>query len=325
VSGVKWQRMDAKPYLLTLTPAFTVLGAVLLEGLMLQFGARGKYDWRAMLTSLAMSVGSLASGLIPIFIAMPGAFWAYEHRLFKPEALGSWSYVLLFMGVEFLYYWGHRAGHQVRWFWVSHGVHHSSNDLNLSTTVRNGWTDRIMANYVVYVPLVLLGFHPQRVLFALGIGLGYQFWIHVDWIPKLGPVEGILNTPSAHRVHHASNIEYVDRNYGLVSMIFDRLFGTYQRELDSVPIRYGLVNPLYTYDPFELAFQQLKLLMKDLRQARSVRAMFVYLFGPPGWRPEGNGDTTHELRSRSTAPALATTHSGCSLALDAAPDGPGNQ
>ena len=280
--------MDAKTRLMILAPPLLILGPVVLEAWILKYVARRTYDWRATLTSFAMFIGSVLSRLVPLVIAMPGAFWLYDHRLFEPQKIGAWSYVLLFLGVEFLYYWGHRLGHRVRWFWVTHGVHHSSNDLNLSTTVRNGWTDRVMANYIVYAPLALLGFDPQAVLAGLAFGLAYQFWIHVEWIPTLGPIEGILNTPSAHRVHHGSNPEYVDRNYGLVSMIFDRLFGTYQPELDHVPVRYGLVEPIYTYNPFKLAFFQLRLLIDDLRRTRSAPEAFGYLFAPPEWRPDGN-------------------------------------
>jgi len=168
--------MDAKTHPMILAPLLMILGPVVLEAWILKFVARRPYDWRATLTSFAMFIGSVLSGLVPLFIAMPGAFWLYDHRLFEPQRIGAWSYVLLFLGVEFLYYWGHRLGHRVRWFWVTHGVHHSSNDLNLSTTVRNGWTDRIMANYIVYAPLALLGFDPQVVLADLAFGLAYQFW-----------------------------------------------------------------------------------------------------------------------------------------------------
>jgi sterol desaturase/sphingolipid hydroxylase (fatty acid hydroxylase superfamily) len=273
--------------------------AALIEALALRFVAGRPYDWRAALISVGIFVGYVLSGLTPTAIALPGGDWLYEHRLLHPETLGVWGFVLLFFGVEFLYYWLHRLGHRVRWFWITHSVHHTSNDLNISTSYRIGWTGRIMSIYIVLAPMVWLGFLPRAVFAAYALLLGYQFWVHADWIPKLGFVEGILNTPSAHRVHHGGNIEYLDANYGGVVMIFDRIFGTYRPEIDGVPVRYGLAKPLHTYNPFRIVFSQVAPMVRDIFHARSPHELIRYVFGPPGWRPDGESATTEDLRRQA--------------------------
>ena len=206
--------------------------------------------------------------------------------------------LLLFVGLEFFYYWFHRASHTVRWFWASHSVHHSPNQFNLAAAYRLGWFGRFTGTSLFFTPLVLLGFTPQTVLTALFLNLLYQFWIHADWIPKLGWLEYVLNTPSTHRVHHARNPEYLDANFGGVLIVFDRLFGTYVAERGDVPCDFGLVSPaVSSRNPFVLNFEPWIGLAKDLASARSPREVWMYLFGAPGWRPDGKGLTTAELRS----------------------------
>ncbi|HTE40172.1 MAG TPA: sterol desaturase family protein [Steroidobacteraceae bacterium] len=279
-----------------------VLAMAVMEALALKFIAKRGYDWRASLATLGVLVGRILTEGIPIALAMPGAFWLYAHRGFEPEQYGAWSYLILFFGLEFVYYWWHRTSHRSRWFWVNHAVHHSPNELNLSAAIRVGWTARLMATYVLFLPLVWIGFSPQVVFAAYGLNLAYQFWIHTEWIPRLGWLEGILNTPAAHRVHHASNLEYLDSNYGGVLVIFDRLFGTYRVELDSISIRYGLVTPLHSYHPIKIALHQCLPLLRDVWTARSPREVMGYVFGPPGWKPDGSGMTTENLRRAATLP-----------------------
>jgi sterol desaturase/sphingolipid hydroxylase (fatty acid hydroxylase superfamily) len=278
-----------------------MLTASVVEALVLRFVLKRAYDWRASGASLVLlPVGRFIAELIPIAVAMPGAFWLHQHRIFAPEQYGAWSYLLLFISLEFTYYWWHRMSHRSRWFWLHHAVHHSPNQFNLAVAYRLGVTGKLMAGFVLFTPLAWLGFEPVLIFVAYYLNLAYQFWIHAEWIPRLGPLEGILNTASAHRVHHAANVEYLDANYGGVLMVFDRLFGTYRAEQDTVPIRYGLVHPLLTHNPIKIAFHQFGPLLQDLRSARNWREVVGYLFGPPGWRPDGQGSTTQELRARMT-------------------------
>ena len=188
-----------------------------------------------------------------------------------PVARQRRSVLLLFVGLEFFYYWYHRTSHTSRWFWMAHSVHHSPNQLNLAAAYRLGWFGKFTGTSLFFTPLVLLGFTPTVVLTALFLNLLYQFWIHADWIPKLGWLEYVLNTPSSHRVHHARNPEYLDANFGGVLIVFDRLFGTYVAERADVPCEYGLVSPaVSSRNPFVVNFEPWIGLAKDLRGARSL-------------------------------------------------------
>jgi sterol desaturase/sphingolipid hydroxylase (fatty acid hydroxylase superfamily) len=282
---------------LLLVAAPTVLGLALLEALVLSL--RGRYDWRAFSVSFFDYVLRIATTLfLPLTIAAPLIAWVEKHRL-TTLRLDDWgSALLLFIVLEFCYYWFHRAAHRVRWFWSNHAVHHSPNELNLSAAFRIGAFGKLTGNVVFFLPLVWIGFDLRSVLAALSLNLLYQFWIHATWIGKLGWLELVLNTPSAHRVHHASNVEYLDANYGGVLIVFDRLFGTYIAERDDVPCRYGLVHPMTSYNPLVVEFAQWMSLGRDLLKARSLRAWAGHLLMPPGWAPEGTGSTTEDLRAR---------------------------
>jgi sterol desaturase/sphingolipid hydroxylase (fatty acid hydroxylase superfamily) len=275
--------------------------ASVIEALALSWKRPGSYDWKAAGVSVVDMVLRRAMALLPLSLAAPVFVWAYGHRLQDIELSGPVAVGLLFIGQEFCYYWYHRAAHRVRWFWASHSVHHSPNQLNLSAAYRLGLTGRLAGAGLFYTPLVWLGFPPGVVAATLSVNLLYQFWLHVTWIPKLGFLEGIFNTPSAHRVHHASNLDYLDANYGGVLVIFDRLFGTYVAERPELPCVYGLVEPETSYNPFKVEFRAWFALLKDLKQAPSLRAAMGVLLMPPGWQPNGSGETTEELRARNQA------------------------
>ncbi len=285
--------------------ALLALTAALTEALVLSYIRKQSYNWKSYFASLAIAVGRRLTDFIPIAVALPGAFWLYEHRLIDWDYTSWLPWVVLFFTLEFAYYWFHRASHRVRWFWLNHSVHHSPNEFTLAAAYRLGWTGRLSLALVFFVPLAWLGFHPALILMALALNLLYQFWIHAEWIPKLGLLEGILNTPSAHRVHHASNPHYLDANYGGVLLIFDRLFGTYVPEREDLKPIYGWVEPLRSHNPLVIVFKPWADLVRDLRCARSLREVLGYLFAPPGWRPNGKGMTTEELKRRAMTPPSA--------------------
>lgn len=276
-----------------------VLLASLIEAIVLHRRAPGSYDWKAAGVSVADQAMRRVMLLVPLSIATPIFKWAHAHRLFEIDLAAPLAIAVLFVGQEFCYYAYHRAAHRVRWFWCTHSVHHSPNQLNLSAAYRLGLTGRLTGTTVFFTPLVWLGFKPSVVIATLAINLLYQFWIHATWIPRLGFLEGWINTPSAHRVHHASNLEYLDANYGGVLLVFDRLFGTYIPERDDVPCIYGLVKPETSYNPLVVEFRPWAMLFKDLAGARSLRAFLGYLLMPPGWRPEGEQMTTEAMRARA--------------------------
>jgi sterol desaturase/sphingolipid hydroxylase (fatty acid hydroxylase superfamily) len=264
-----------------------VIGLALLEAVVFALVFRRPRNWRSYAASLtdALAREYVVYPLVALSLAGPLVGWAWQHRVATVPLGGAASLAVLFVGQEFCYYWYHRAAHRVRWFWATHAVHHSPNEFNLGIAYRFGWTGKATGTALFYVPMIWLGFAPEAVFATLSLNLLYQFWIHVDWIPRLGWLEYVLNTPSHHRVHHASNAEYIDRNYGGVLIVFDRLFGTFAEERAGEPCRYGLTTPLVSNNPVKIAFHEWLRLANDLYAARSLRDVLLHLFGPPGWRP----------------------------------------
>ncbi|MGX1807670.1 sterol desaturase family protein [Nocardia sp. NPDC055321] len=200
-------------------------------------------------------------------------------------AAGTWWVWLLGLVVtDFCYYWAHRADHRIRLLWTSHSVHHSSRFFNFSTAIRLPWAHPVAQQLrgLAWVPAALIGL-PVWMIFALqSIGLLYQFPIHTQRVRTLPrPLEFVFNTPAHHRVHHGSNQPYLDKNYGGVFIVWDRLFGTFAAETE--PIRYGLTKDINTDNPLKVNYTELLDLVHDVRTARTWRARLTYVFGPPGW------------------------------------------
>jgi len=280
-----------------------VVGASLSEAFVLS--RREGYDWRSLGISLVdLLVRVPMNAATHLGIAMPVAVLAWHHRLTTLPLNAWWVWVALFITTEFTYYWYHRCAHRMRLLWVNHAVHHSSNQLNLSAAYRLGWLGKLTGTVLFFIPVIWLGFPLQVVGAALSLNLLYQFWIHATWIPRLGILEGVINTPSAHRVHHATNLDYLDANFGGVLLVFDRLFGTYRAERPDCVPRYGLVQPILSYNPlrveFTLAIALLRDLAVDLRHGRLLAA-WGHLMRPPGWSADGPGRTTEDLRLAASA------------------------
>ena len=272
-----------QPLLLAL-PLFVLIAAA--EGWYLQRRRQQRYDWRAFFASLGDVLGRR---LVISAFGLGATAWvlafAWSQRVGTVPLDRWWSWALLFLGVEFCYYWMHRADHRIRWMWATHAVHHSSNQYALANAYRLGWTTQFSGTALFMAPLVLAGFFPAAVLATFAANLLYQFWLHTELIGRLGPLEWVLNTPRHHRVHHARNAAYVDRNFGGVLIVFDRLFGTFAEERADTPCSYGLVVPLRTNNPVRIAFHGWVSLWRDLRSAGSMRESVLALFGPPEWRP----------------------------------------
>ena len=243
-----------------------------------------KYPIGESFTSLAIAVGHRMSKIISIIPTAALITFAWNHRISTISLDRWWNILLLFIALEFVYYWYHRASHRIRWFWATHAVHHSPEYFNFSAAYRLGWTGGISGAGIFFAPLVWLGFQPISVITTLALNLIYQFWIHTEMIPKLGILEWFLNTPSHHRVHHASNSAYIDRNYGGVLIIFDRLFGTFAAEEGSNPPVYGLTHPIKSNNPFKVVFNEWIEIYKDLTSTNSWSERFYYLFAPPEWK-----------------------------------------
>ena len=250
---------------------------------------------------------SFLSELVPMLMAylalsitfswvMPALVWAWDNRINTVDLNDYASVAVAYLFGEFIFYWQHRAAHRIRWFWLDHGVHHSSNHLNLTAAWRMGATSRIVGGSLFFLPMVWLGFGLNAVLTVFGVAAIYQTLLHVQWFGKMGVLEKFLMTPSLHRVHHASNVEYLDANYGATLCVFDRLFGTYVTEDETIPIKFGLVEPLITKNPLLVYFHQWLYLWRDLRSVRSVGDFFGLLLMPPGWQVDGQHQRSEDLR-----------------------------
>ena len=261
--------------------ALLLMLVVVLEALLRRYVWRRPTDFRGVAASLGDAIVRRGVDLLGLTFAAPLPALAYAHRLatIRMDSVAAW--LGLYLLVEFAYYWHHRLTHRVRWFWATHSVHHSSNQLMLASAIRLGWTGRLGGAVAFFAPLVWLGFAPQAVYGLLAAGLFYQFWIHADWLPRLGPLEWVLNTPTHHRVHHASNPEYLDRNYGSSLIVFDRLFGTFVALRPDIEIRYGLTKPVLSNNPVRIAFSEWIAMGRAFLAARGARSRLRVLFGPP--------------------------------------------
>ncbi|PWR20182.1 sterol desaturase family protein [Zavarzinia aquatilis] len=241
---------------------------------------RPAYDLRESLATGVIMLGQRLIGLAAAPLVAGLFFAAAELRPFGQIAMDLPGVLLLFLGVEFSYYWHHRAMHRFRLLWATHGVHHSSTRLNLLAAFRLGWGGQLTGGFLFYLPLVLIGFPPLAVLAMLAANLFYQLFLHLSWLPDLGPLDRVLNTPRNHHVHHASNAICLDRNFGGVTVVFDLLFGTYQ-PLPAEPLRYGTAAGEATRNPFRIALRGWHDLARRLLAARSFRAAGTALFGRP--------------------------------------------
>jgi len=275
-------------------PVFLV--AIAVEALYYRFALHKPYGWKITASNLVVAIGRLATDAFTKAIVAAVYVGAYQLRLFEIP-MDRWeSWVALFLAVEVAYYWLHRFSHEIRWMWVQHSVHHSARQITLSVAYRLGWTQFLAGPWLFLVPVCWIGFDPRAVVLMYAASLLYQFWLHTEAVPKLGPLEKVLNTPSHHRVHHAIEPEYLDRNYGGVFIIWDKLFGTFAPERDAAPRTYGLVRQIDTLNPVKIAFAEWVALFRDLRTARGWREVFGLLFGPPGWKADGSGRTTRAIR-----------------------------
>ena len=274
-----------------------LVGLGLVEFLWIRLLQKNSYPWADVAASIGIKIGRRLIKLATAGLLAPVYFWAWDHRLWQIPLKGIAGWATAFMMVEFAYYWQHRMHHEIRWMWAAHRTHHSTNWFNILTTSRTSVTGLISGDWLFYVPLAWLGVHPLAIFLLIAVNLTYQIWLHTEMVPKLGPLEWVLNTPSHHRVHHAVNPRYLDTNYGGVLIIFDRLFGSFAAENKTDPCRYGLVKPETSHNPFVIVFREYVAIARDLYRARSLREIAGYLFGPPGWKPDGRGATTQRIRA----------------------------
>jgi sterol desaturase/sphingolipid hydroxylase (fatty acid hydroxylase superfamily) len=259
-----------------------VLLAIALEIGWILLIQRRSYPWREFFATIGVYTLHLPAHLLTPLIVGPVGLLLYAHRITTIPLNSIWGLALLFVAVDFAYYWMHRNSHEIRWMWASHIVHHTSEHIHLSSAIRLGATELLSGNWLFYLPLALLGFNPFAVSGMLALNLFYQLWLHTDLVDRLGPLEWILNTPANHRVHHASNVEYLDRNYGGILIVWDRLFGTFISEDPKKAIKYGVVNHEPSTNPLTITFHEWIAMINDAYRARSWHGRLTMLFGRPG-------------------------------------------
>ena len=283
----------------TLAIPFFVL-TIILEIALTRFKAvKSHYETKDTMASLGMGLGSNVAGLLTGGAAVAATVWVWQHRVFDIPMTAIWAWVAIFFLEDLTYYGFHRLSHERRFWWAAHVNHHSSQHYNLSTALRQTWTGGLAGTWALWLPLAFLGFPPAMLAIQKGVSLVYQFWIHTEAIGRMPRwFEAVFNTPSHHRVHHARNPRYLDRNYAGILIVWDKLFGTFQPELDEEKPRYGIVKNLSNFNILRVAFHEWGGIAKDLAGSRSLREVGGYLFGPPGWSPDGSRDTSATLRAQ---------------------------
>lgn len=279
---------DFPPILMFAAPLFFL--AVLFEVLLVRrLKMKDAYKGKDAAASMAMGIGNLISDLTMGFISVAMMLWLWQFRIFDwGVGLAAFFACLLFQ--DFVYYYKHYAAHRIRWFWSAHVVHHSSEHYNLGTALRQPWNNHFTGFILMSSPLVFLGFHPLLVAFVGGVNLVYQFWIHTEIIKRFPRwFEFIFNTPSHHRVHHATNPRYLDANFAGILIIWDRMFGTFVEEREDDPVKYGIVTPVGSYNPITIAFKELLAIIKDAcAPGLTFRQRLGYVFSPPGYSHDGS-------------------------------------
>ncbi len=277
-------------------PVFVVL--VIAELIYARATGKAQFEPKDSATSLIMGLGNTVSGVL--FGAVTLLWFTYIDQ-FGIFEIGYtwWAWIICFVADDFFYYWSHRWAHTVRWFWADHVTHHSSQHYNLTTALRQPWFSIFTLKFMwLGSILILIGFPPAMVAFVGGLNLIYQFWIHTEAIQKMPRwFEAVMNTPSHHRVHHATNPRYLDRNYAGVFIIWDKMFGSFQEELDADKCRYGIVKNLGTYNPFIVSIHEWWGIARDVAGAKSVNDALGYWLGPPGWSPDGSRMTSTRIKA----------------------------
>ncbi len=262
-------------------PGFLLL--IIIELIAEKVRGTNYYRVHDSITSLAAGILSQLMKLLHLLLPFTVYLLIYEHSaVFKlPDTV--WVWLLAFVVYDFCYYWNHRLGHEMNLLWAAHVVHHSSEEYNLTTALRQ--TSGSFLSYVFYLPMAVLGFDPALVVTVGALNLIYQYWVHTRHIGKLGWYEELFVTPSNHRVHHAQNDIYIDRNYGGVFILWDRLFGSFQEELDDDPVVFGITGAVSSWNPLWVNAQVYAQLMHDCWHTRNWWHKATLWFRRTGWRP----------------------------------------
>lgn len=243
------------------------------------------------LTALNMGLDILIRGFCLVLL---NYFYRFHVIDLSIMPIIYWTVLVIFE--DFMYYWLHRIDHYCRFFWAVHVTHHNSEEFNLTVGFRSS-VFQPLYRFIYFIPIALMGFKGIDIMFAYSATQIFGILVHTQSINKLGFLEYIIVTPSHHRVHHGSNVRYLDKNMGMFLIIWDKLFGTFQPEEENDPVKYGLTTNINTYNPITMVFHEWKNIFKDLKKNVPVKAKLMYVFGPPGWSHDGSTKTSSELRA----------------------------
>ena len=287
--------MNINPVVLSI-PIYFLLIAI--ELLIQQFSKKKLYRLNDAVTNISCGITQQLTGTFLIIFAIGIYQLIYEHLAIFIIPSNAFTLILLFLLVDFAYYWAHRMSHEINLLWGSHVVHHQSEDYNFSVALRQSSLQVIWTSFF-YLPLALIGFNTLDFALMVALSTVYQFWIHTETIKKLGPLEYIFNTPSHHRVHHGHDPKYIDKNLAGVLITWDMLFGTFQKE-EEKPC-YGITRPVKTWNPVWANLDHYVFMWSDLKKIRGLQNKIKYVFYKPGWYPE-------ELGGYQAAPPVDKHH-----------------
>lgn len=276
------------------TPVFLLM--ILIESIISARHQLHLFEWKDSLASIAMGLGSIFIDIFMKTFVFFAFTFLYQFRIFDLENVW-WVWILLFFAEDFTFYWHHRLSHEIRILWAAHVNHHSSQNLNFAVALRQSWAERFY-KYFFWMWLPLVGFQPLMILLMMSINLVYQFFQHTQTVKKLGFLEYIFNTPSHHRVHHASNPRYLDRNHAGTLIIWDRMFGTFVEETEEDKPKFGIVQNIETYNPIKIATHEFINIWKDIKKSPDFKTKLKYIFYPPGWSHDGSKESSKQLRER---------------------------
>lgn len=264
------------------------------------------YDWKDFAASSVMGIGSAIIGpLLKVILLV--VLFTYAYEFFNPlvdgvrtnimgyQSFGYAWYVWLLcqLADDFTYYWFHRANHEIRILWAAHIVHHSSNNFNLGTAIRNGWFTLLYKPFF-YVWMPIVGFPVEMVVVCLAIESFWQFQLHSKYVPKMGIIEKVFNTHTMHQVHHAQNVEYLDKNHGGFLNIFDKIFGTWKEYDEDIDVKFGVIHAPNSNNPIVILTHEFKDIWNDTKKSKKLSDKLMYIFGPPGWSHDGSTMTVKQ-------------------------------
>jgi len=264
-------------------PVFVLL--VIIEAIAAKLMNKPVIKGMDTISSLSSGMTNTLKALLGLSIIIVSYEWL-EARLGIFDIRSTfWLYVIAFVGIDFISYWEHRFNHRINLFWNRHVIHHSSEEYNLSCALRQEVSAFVSIYFFLYVPLAIIGIPPRVIAILAPIHLFAQFWYHTRLINRMGILEHIIMTPSHHRVHHAINDIYIDKNFSAILIVWDKWFGTFQEELEAEPCVYGTLKQANTWNPVIINFQHLWQLVKDAARTNNWKDKFRIWFMPTGWRP----------------------------------------